>query len=80
MSASRVFDLEDQQDRAKLKEVARNVERKRLRLEQMPFILDATRNDAKLMASCQLPRFDQICPLPKTKTKRQHFDTTEEST
>ena len=46
----------------------------------MPFLLEATKNDEAMMLSCQLPLYNQICPQPKTGTKRQHLDTTEEST
>ena len=60
--------------------MARNLEKKKLALEKRPFILEATKNDEAMMKSCQLPLYDQICPQPKTGTKRQHFDTTEEST
>ena len=79
-SSQRVFDVEEVYDRSKLAEVARNLEKKKLALEKMPFILEATKNDGAMMRSCQLPLYNQICPQPKTGTKRQHFNTTKEST
>ena len=74
--AMRVFDVNELYDRSKLAEVARNLEKKKVALEKMPFLLEATKNDEAMMLSCQLPLYNQICPQPKTGTKRQHFDMT----
>ena len=71
VSAKIVFDDDEVYDRSKLAEVARNLEKKKIALEKMPFILEATKNDEAMMLSCQLPLYDQICLQPKTGTKRQ---------
>ena len=57
VSAKRVFDVNKVYDRSKLAEVARNLEKKKVALEKMPFILEATKNNqlrGKLLLTHQI--------------------------
>ena len=65
------FDLDDEEDRYKMKNVALNCVKKKTQLDSMPFLLQANKDDVDMVKSCRLPFYEEILP-PLIGKKRNY--------